>query len=294
MKKNERHNDFVNDDGNEIYIERIENNKEELHLPVSQQARLFFVLKGACFFSYERHLNAALLENHVIIVPPKSKCIIRSNKNVKILVIHLTVTLNFCEDFPFESLLNEQTEENQMIAKSKINILKIDNVIIEFLAHLCQCMNEGINKREFLQMKQKELLYYFGLLYTREELYYFFNPILNKDIAFARLIYKNFDKAQSLEDFSKIMNYSISGFKKRFMRVFGMPAYQWLCNEKAKRIFHAITCSRETFTQLSYEFGFSSPAHFNNFCKKKFNATPGEIRDKKAFEKNNCNMRIKN
>ena len=287
MKNDQKQNDLLNYYGNELYIEHIENIKDEMHLPVSQRARLFFVLKGTCFFSYENHLNVQLSENQVVIVPPRCKCVIRSNRNVKITVINLTVSLNFCEDFPFESLLNEQTQETQTIAKSKIHVLKIHRIIIDLLAHLCQCINEGINRKEFFRMKQKELLYYFGSLYTRKELYYFFSPILSNDIAFARLIYKNIDNAQNLEDFAKIMNYSISGFKKRFSKVFGMPAYTWICNEKGKRIFHAITCSRKTFTQLSYEFGFSSPAHFNNFCKKQFNATPGQVRGQNTIVTNN-------
>jgi AraC-like DNA-binding protein len=142
-------------------------------------------------------------------------------------------------------------------------------------------MLDGLTSVEFCQLKQKELLYYFGLYYSKEELYDFFYSILSTDIAFSRLIYKNLEKIHNIEEFATLMNYSISGFKKRFHKVFGMPAYRWLSHERANKIFHAITCSRETFTQISYDFGFSSPSHLNNFCKKMFGATPGEIRAQK-------------
>jgi AraC-like DNA-binding protein len=48
--------------------------------------------------------------------------------------------------------------------------------------------------------------------------------------------------------------------------------------QKAKKIFHEITCSRKTFTEISFENKFSSSAHFNDFCKQYFNNTPGGIR----------------
>lgn len=285
MDNNKTHMNFSDVTGNEVHFECIKSFKGEITLPASKRMRLFFIMKGTCFFSYEHHLNMKLYENYVVMVPPKSKCVLWATDDVKMVIVNLTVTLNFCEDFPIESLIAGKAEEMQTLAKDRVSILKTDNIINNFLVFLTDCMQSGISNDEFLQMKQKELLYYFGLLYTREELYYFFSPILNRDIAFSRLIYKHFDQVHKLEDFAKIMNYSISGFKKRFMRVFGIPAYQWLCNEKAKRIYHAITCSRETFTQLAFEFGFSSPAHFNNFCKKKFNATPGEIREQNLLRK---------
>jgi AraC-like DNA-binding protein len=79
---------------------------------------------------------------------------------------------------------------------------------------------------------------------------------------------------------AKKVNYSISGFEKRFKRVFDMSPYQWIQAQRAQAIYHEIHCSSKTFAELGYDFGFSSPSHFSNFCKQMFKETPGRLRKK--------------
>jgi AraC-like DNA-binding protein len=50
--------------------------------------------------------------------------------------------------------------------------------------------------------------------------------------------------------------------------------------QRAKKIYHEIICTKKTFTELAMEFEFSSPAHFNDFCKQYFGDAPGRMRRK--------------
>ncbi|MDR3286645.1 MAG: helix-turn-helix domain-containing protein [Prevotellaceae bacterium] len=289
MKKNEKQVKSTNYfDNNEIYIECIEKNKGEINISESSRIRFFFVMKGSCSFFYEKHFDVQLEKGNVVLLPPRSKCIIDVKNNIHLLVVYLTVDLNFSSDFPFEALTGLDDKVKKTTQKSKkeeVAFLKISKTMFEYLKHMKLCLQDEIKSTEFFQMKQRELLYYFGKCYSKEDLYSFFHPVLTNDIAFSRMIYGIYEKVHTVTDMAKEMNYSLSGFKKRFERVFGMSAYKWLCQEKAKRVFHAITCSRETFTQISYDFGFSSPAHMNNFCRKMFGDTPGNIRAKKMLKK---------
>ncbi|MDR1983487.1 MAG: helix-turn-helix domain-containing protein [Prevotellaceae bacterium] len=266
-------------DNNEIYIECIEKNKKgEINIAESPQIRLFFIQKGSCSFFCAKHFDVSLESGHVVLVPPRNNCIINVESSIQLLIIYLTIDLNFCNDFPFEALIKVEDKLTNIPQKDEVAFLKINKTMFDYLKHIKQCLSNGIKGAEFFQMKQKELLYYFGKCYKKEELYYFFKPVLTKDIAFSKMVYAISENVHNVTDMAKAMNYSLSGFKKRFKRVFGTSAYKWLCQEKSKRLFHAITCSRQTFTQLSYDFGFSSPAHMNNFCRKMFGKTPGNLR----------------
>jgi AraC-like DNA-binding protein len=48
--------------------------------------------------------------------------------------------------------------------------------------------------------------------------------------------------------------------------------------QKAKKIYREVTCTKRTFTEIAFEYDFSSPAHFNDFCKQYFQNTPGGLR----------------
>jgi AraC-like DNA-binding protein len=264
---------------NAVCVETIERSKRgTVNIPESSQIRLLFIQKGSCSFYSAKQFDVRFESGQIVLVPPHHKCVIDVKSSIEILIIHLTVDLNFCNNFPLESL-----SEKDASALSPVICLKANRIISDYLKLLKQCMSNGINSAEFFQMKQKELLYYMGEFYNKNELYVFFSPILTGDIAFSKMVYRICERVHSVTGIAKEMNYSLSGFKKRFYRVFGISAYKWLCEEKSKRLFHEITCSRQTFTQLSYDFGFSSPAHLNNFCRKMFGDTPGALRSKQML-----------
>ncbi|MDR2684493.1 MAG: helix-turn-helix domain-containing protein [Prevotellaceae bacterium] len=286
MKENEKQvmaTNYV--DNNEVYVECIERNKRgEINIQESSRIRLFFIQKGSCSFFCAEHFDVLLESGRVVLVPPQHKCIINVKNNIQLMIVYLTIDLNFCNDFPLESL-SEISGKNKNIElyNDEPIFLKLNKTISDYLKLLKQCLSNGLKSAEFFLLKQKELLYYFGKCYSKDELHQFFKPILTSDIAFSKSVYKICERVSSVTAMAKEMNYSLSGFKKRFKRVFGQSAYKWLCQEKSKKLFHEITCSRKTFTQLSYDFGFSSPAHMNNFCRKMFGDTPGNLRHQKTI-----------
>ncbi|MDR0420271.1 MAG: helix-turn-helix domain-containing protein [Prevotellaceae bacterium] len=286
MKKNEKQAMKTIDLNNkDVYVECIEKSRKgELSIPESSQIRLFFVQKGSCAFFCAKHFDVLLETGSVVLVPPQNKCIISVKNNIQLIIVSLTVDLNFCNDLPFESLMEIDVKKKHSNKNDDIVSLKTNKIISNYLKLLRQCMSNNVKGDEFFKIKQKELLYYFGEFYTKEELSEFFSPILTSDMAFSKMVYQICERIHSVTGIAKEMNYSLSGFKKRFSRVFKMSAYKWLCEAKGQRLFHEITCSRKTFTQLSYDFGFSSPAHMNNFCRKMFGDTPGGLRAKQIAQ----------
>jgi AraC-like DNA-binding protein len=106
----------------------------------------------------------------------------------------------------------------------------------------------------------------------------FFSAILSDDLKFSLHIMREYHPALTVGDLAKKMNYSLTGFEKRFKKVFDMPPSKWMQTQRAQAIYHEINCSDKTIAELGYEFGFSSPSHFNNFCRKIFKESLGNIR----------------
>jgi AraC-like DNA-binding protein len=102
--------------------------------------------------------------------------------------------------------------------------------------------------------------------------------MLSNNIVFSNLIYQNYGSAKNIGELAEITNYSMSGFKKKFAKVFGVSPAVWVKREKAKKIYYEINCSLKTFKEISNEYNFSSPAQFNKFCKKMYNMPPGTLR----------------
>lgn len=75
-----------------------------------------------------------------------------------------------------------------------------------------------------------------------------------------------------------MIGYGVNSFRMKFKKVFGIPAYEWLMQEKSKRLLVAIANSEDDFKNIIDEFDFSSHSHFYKFCKARFGYSPTELR----------------
>jgi AraC-like DNA-binding protein len=238
------------------------------------------ITKGEFEFSCGSHVNVIAKEKQMIVVPVNKSCTVNVLSDSTILTIRLNIDLSFCDHLSFKMLLENELVENSKAKKNYVKILTINKRIKSYLVNLVNYIEDGLQCSYLLEMKIKELLFILRAYYSKEDLYGFFRPILNNDLMFSVKIHQYYKNSSTVNELAKLMNYSISGFEKKFKKVFCMATSKWLQNKRAQNIYHEINCTSKTFSEMSYEYGFSSPAHFNLFCKKQFGESPGNIRKK--------------
>ena len=251
---------------------------------------IIFVISGELTFSYGAHVNIFAKTMNAIVHPANLNCRITTNSETDLLIMQLNVNMSFCDHFSFEMLMQENLGKGHSGVKSlNIHIMEANKSVEHYLLGLVDCFTDGLRCTYLLEMKIKELLFLFRAYYSKDELRAFFSPILNNDLMFSLKVHSCYNNNSSItvNQLAHLMNYSLSGFEKKFRKVFAMSAYQWIQNKMAQSIYHDINCGTKTFSELAYEYNFSSPAHFNTFCKRKFNASPGSIRKINAQKKNN-------
>ena len=137
--------------------------------------------------------------------------------------------------------------------------LKIVEPLYGFLELVGQYLENNFLNYPLYELKRTELFYLLKKLYRKEELDYFF--YLSTDLA-------------------QMIGYGVNSFRMKFKKVFGIPAYEWLMQEKSKRLLVAIANSEDDFKNIIDEFDFSSHSHFYKFCKARFGYSPTELRKK--------------
>jgi AraC-like DNA-binding protein len=268
-------NCYLYDNNKDPIIQSFDLEKNELFITAGTYNQVIFLLRGNVTFSYGKYLNIDLNEGSFLLIPHGFKSAIKIRDDSTIIIVNL-LKINFCNHFSLEMLykLNKDIKMDTYPYP-----LKINSVIRNYLNNLVDTMSDGLKCAYLHELKQKELLYYMRAYYPKKDLFSFFVPILSDDIVFSELIYKNLDKIKTITELADIVNYSVSGFKKRFVKVFGVSPYHWILKEKAKKIYYEINCSQKSFKEISIEFDFSSSAHFDKFCKKEFGMSPGVIRN---------------
>ena len=256
-------------------VEIIELKAKENIQTESDSNQIIFIIKGSLVLTCRKIQDKKLETGESILIPLHNPCLITAMEDVSILIMRLNFSITFCDRLPLELFLETQ---GKIKKDAIIGTLKPNERLTTFAHKMQEYIEDGLKCTFFFDIKIHEFLFLIRAYYDKQVVFDFFKPIYSTDFIFSNNIYKNLDTVKTVKEMANTLNYSLSGFEKKFKRVFNISPYQWMQEQKAKKIYHEIHCSKKTFTEMAFEFDFSSPAHFNVFCKLFFGSTPGELR----------------
>ncbi|WP_276502661.1 helix-turn-helix domain-containing protein [Terrimonas pollutisoli] len=82
----------------------------------------------------------------------------------------------------------------------------------------------------------------------------------------------------SLPDYAKLLNLSLSSFKRHFIAVYKTTPGHWLQEQKLNHAYHLLVSSDKPVTDISFESGFENSTHFSHLFKKRFGLSPLKYR----------------
>lgn len=158
--------------------------------------------------------------------------------------------------------------------------LKMIEPLITFLSLISLYLENNFPGYSLYASKRDELFCILKTLYTRDDLSTFFYLLISLPTEFEKQVTENCMKAKNVKELASLLGYGLNSFRIKFRETFGVPAYQWLLNEKAKRILKCLAIRKCEFKDIIDDFNFSSHSHFYKFCKIQFGLTPEELRNK--------------
>lgn len=267
------------DDGNHPAIQNYKINKGENLSFLSEDTWIVYVIAGQVEFSFGEHTNKKISDNQMVVFLSGYHTALNAQEDSHIISIRISSHTQLCDCFSIEYLLEEKTDEQGVY---QLSFLDANSMIKDYMYMLDTYINHGFRCKNLLEVKIQELFFLLLNSYSKRELFHFFYFYLSNDMGFSNLVKTYSYKARNVQELADLTNYSLSGFRKRFKRVFGISAYQWLTNQRSKNILHEIVFSPKSLKEISDEYGFSSPSHFNDFCKSHYKTTPGAIRRKRT------------
>lgn len=269
---------------NENYIEVKHLKNGQIWEFISKDYKILCINDGELKSSIGEYANQSIREGQIIPIPLGSQFKGVASKNTNLTIIRIKSYIKFASYFSNNRIF-------QTIKTSKIDskldfcpiILETKELLQKHICLLQQCLIKGISYPEYMDNKIQELIYIMQSCYPLEDLARFFYPLVSNDWVFSDLIYKNYRKVKTEKELAELSFYSISGFRKRFKKIFGVSPSFWLKEKRAEDIRHELYEGIKSAKQISYDHGFCSPAHFNDFCKQYLGATPGELRSQKMI-----------
>ena len=83
------------------------------------------------------------------------------------------------------------------------------------------------------------------------------------------------------EELAQLCGIHYSLFRKKFLKYLGIPASEWLRNERMKRIYEDFEFRVElSLKEVAERHSFSSPSNFCDFCRQQSGESPGSLKEK--------------
>jgi len=241
--------------------------------------QLIFVMKGVLDLTGKRVQNKRIGTGESVLIPSHNPYIITVIEDVSIMSMKLNFNITFCDFLSLELLLKAHGKIKK--DSTGIGMLSSHQRLTGFVNTMQTYIDEGLKCEFFFDIKIREFLFLIRAYYSRQTVIDFFASVYTPDFIFSSKVYENLNETKTIKDMADKLHYSPSGFDKKFKKVFGISPHKWMQGQKAKKIYHEILCTKKLFVEMAFEYGFSSPAHFNIFCKLFFGRPPGELRKEK-------------
>lgn len=249
------------------------NEGETFTLTNKKNNHIIFVITGQLSINCDQFDNIPVCREEMIFLPNKSDCGYKVLSASKILVFTFDRFRNQCDKYAFQMLAEKSEGINYAL-----QALKIHDLLKDYILLLIRYIQKGVNCYHLHEEKQQELFILLRACYTREEILFFFYPLITHDMDFRQIVLERYLEAKNVKEFARLTGYNISDFRNKFLVNFGEPVYQWMQKRKSNSIKFKLITENTDIATLSDEFGFSSPAHFNKFCKKVFGMPPAKLR----------------
>lgn len=139
--------------------------------------------------------------------------------------------------------------------------------------------SESKPSEELLELKFRELL--LNILCNPENAdlnTYFYHLLSPRQDLFKQVMEANCYYNLSLPDYAKMLNLSLSSFKRHFSAVYNSTPGQWLQEQKLNHAYKLLVSTDKSITDIAFESGIENSTHFSHLFKKRFGLSPLKYR----------------
>jgi AraC-like DNA-binding protein len=244
----------------------------------SGQHKLIFLLEGKIEAKVGILEKKELTKGVFWFVSSAQPVKIKASTNTLLLVMRFSSRIVFCDCYILEQLYNEWQQKHETVDERQLYPGIIRPSLWHCIRGLHSTTSDGIRCRSFFDIKVKEVCFLLRAYYPKRELYRIFYPVLTADIAFSDSVKSTWQKYPTIDELARSLNYTPSGFYKRFTAVFGTSPHEWITEKKRLAIHNDLISSYLPLHEMATKWGFSGLPALSRWCVKNLGQAPGRLR----------------
>lgn len=259
------------------------------------------ILPGVIFYSYlssERKEKACIWNHHTLVMQVSGQMYLETSEQHmaisagEVLLIHKnqlgtltktpepdghyeTIVISLQEDLMRKIALEEKMDATAKYTGSS-NLILPNNDFLKgyFQSIIPYARSSGAAMTDelgLLKVKEGIKLILLAVPELHNFLFDFSEPY---KIDLERFMLDNFYFNVPVEKFAQLTGRSLSGFKRDFQKIFGMPPRKWLQDKRLNEARYLIEDKRKRPSSIYLDLGFESLSHFSQAFKRKFGKAP--------------------
>ncbi|CDN31946.1 Transcriptional regulator, AraC family [Mucinivorans hirudinis] len=238
--------------------------------------RLLFVLSGRLSVKADGQDEFFCDKDEIILLVRDKKYEVTVLEDTKLLVLTFATTYQICDKMGLRD-----AKHILDATRYKFHSLPIREPMKLILESVLYYLRDNITCGHWQKAKFLEFFVVYWNYYTLEEICHFFYPVINKDIGFHAKVMANCTKAKTVKELARLCGYSLTPFNKLFLEHFQHSSpYKWMLQQNAPLIKARLLDKTVPIKAIAAEFGFTDQTHLNRYCKRYFNTTALQIRNR--------------
>ncbi|NDW09432.1 AraC family transcriptional regulator [Dysgonomonas sp. 520] len=233
--------------------------------------KIILITEGRLHISSSAHKKETVSAGKLVLVSSEYECFMKAIEQSTLISFALNE-----ENHLFSDIQIEKTNETEK--RSSLH-LSFNEAITAYVKSLRIYKENNIDNHYLTGIKVKELVCILKASYTQHELSSFLSTYITADLLFSEQVKQQSRSIKNVRELAERMNYSYSGFNKKFRKVFGVSAYLWLRQQRANMVYYEIYHTNKSLKQISTDNKFCTLSHFNEFCNKILGNSPRKIRN---------------
>lgn len=240
-----------------------------------KEKHLFFIMEGEIKIRYNEFKYKEFKAGDMVFLPKSADVHGEAINKCSFIVLIYDAPVKLCDKVTLNSIVASKQD-----VQYEFRSLPMCQTLNSYLALLKTYLSEGINCRHLHEIKQKELFLILRTHYSKDDLAQFFYPMLGDSLDFRSKVMAYYPEARTAKELAGLCLYSEGHFSELFIAEFSETPYKWMQKQKAKHIIGRMANSDVSLKELADEFNFTSPSHFNSYCKTHFGDSPARVRRK--------------
>lgn len=235
---------------------------------------ILFVLDGEISVCCNEFSGHRFRSGEMTLMQRSSAVRMRILRDTRLVMFYFDTFISVCEHHLFRALQPE-------IAKAtyRFSPVPMPEPIKAFLEQLLYFQSLNLVCAHFNALKHRELFILLRHFCSRDELVALMAPLTYESQSFRTKVLDKYPQLTTgrVSELASLVGMGRKNFDKRFNEEFGTSPARWIQQEIAKKVKIFLSTSDVTIADAIEKFHFSSPAHFNRFCRRYFGKTPGEL-----------------